>query len=466
MRSPDSECESMAPENLKPTAESPWKAVRNLLETDDPAGLEALVESLGHGERNRALGRLDEETVTRLLAALSAETAADLLQDLPDTQAASLINSLETGQAAGIVEELGSDLGADLLAELEDENANAILAQMEPVSAGRVRQLIHYPEEVAGGLMGTEEYASRDTETVADFLRHFAQNREERGYLPQRIALVDDAGRLVGGVEIASILLAEKDTPLSQLQEAVTPVSDFASLEELDSYFQRHETLGAPVVNADGQLVGRLRRRAVYERIAENEREAQLKTQGIVSGEELRSMPVFFRSRRRLSWLSLNILLNVMAASVIAFYQDTLSAVIALAVFLPIVSDMSGCSGNQAVAVSLRELTLGVVRPGDVARVWLKEAAVGVINGSALGLLLGVVAWVWQGNPLLGLVVGLALGLNTIVAVSIGGTVPLLLKGLRVDPAIASGPVLTTVTDMCGFFFVLGLATLALPWIS
>ena len=152
-------------------------------------------------------------------------------------------------------------------------------------------------------------------------------------------------------------------------------------------------------------------------------------------------MPLFGRSRRRLSWLSVNIVLNIIAASVIAFYQDTLSAVIALAVFLPIISDMSGCSGNQAVAVSIRELSLAVVKPRDVGYVWLKEISVGVINGIALGLLIGAVGWLWQGNPYLGLVVGAALAINTMIAVSIGGTVPLLLERLGVDPALAaSGP--------------------------
>jgi magnesium transporter len=136
--------------------------------------------------------------------------------------------------------------------------------------------------------------------------------------------------------------------------------------------------------------------------------------------------------------------------------------VIALAVFLPIISDMSGCSGNQAVAVSMRELSLGLVRPLDAFRVWLKEIGVGLINGLVLGLLLGTAAWIWKGNTALGLVVATAMALNTVVAVSIGGTVPLLLKRLKFDPALASGPILTTITDMCGFFFVLSFATLML----
>ena len=168
------------------------------------------------------------------------------------------------------------------------------------------------------------------------------------------------------------------------------------------------------------------------------------------------------RSGRRLAWLSANIVLNVLAASVIVYFEDTLTRLIALAAFLPIISDMSGCSGNQAVAVSMRELSLGLVRPRETFRVWAKEVSVGLINGAVLGLLLGLVAWLWRGSPVLGIVVGAALALNTVVAVSIGGTVPLILKGFGVDPALASGPILTTVTDICGFFLALGFAALAL----
>ena len=127
---------------------------------------------------------------------------------------------------------------------------------------------------------------------------------------------------------------------------------------------------------------------------------------------------------------------------------------------------MCGCSGNQAVAVSLRELTLGLVKPYELIRVLLKEAQVGVINGLVLGALLGGVGWVWQGNPYLGLVVGTALALNTLIAVMIGGTVPLLLRRLELDPALAAGPILTTVTDMCGFFLVLSFASLSLSYLT
>jgi magnesium transporter len=174
-------------------------------------------------------------------------------------------------------------------------------------------------------------------------------------------------------------------------------------------------------------------------------------------------MPTWLRSRRRLAWLSSNIVLNIIAASVISAYEETLAAVIAIAVFLPMVSDMSGCSGNQAVGVSMRELSLGLTRPIDLFHVLRKELSVGIINGIALGILIGIVAWVWKDSAFLGLVIGLALSINTLVAVSIGGTVPLMLKHLGIDPAVAAGPLLTTVTDMAGFFLVLSLASLFMP---
>jgi magnesium transporter len=173
-------------------------------------------------------------------------------------------------------------------------------------------------------------------------------------------------------------------------------------------------------------------------------------------------MPLRIRASRRLAWLTLNIGLNIIAASAIAIFQGTLEQVIALAVFLPIISDMSGCAGNQAVAVSMRELELGMIKPRELAHVFWKEIQVGLINGVILGVLVGMLALVWKGSAWLGIVAGGALAINTVIAVSVGGLLPLVLKLLKKDPALAAGPILTTVTDMCGFFIALGFATLAL----
>ena len=444
----------------------PSETLSSLLAAEDRGGIRDFLTWLEPTAAVRALFRLNREQQEKLVGLLSPDQAADLLEDLPDVHAADLIESIDAGKAADIVEALTHDHGADLLGALDTEDADAILAEMAPRMAEEVRKLIAYPPDVAGGLMGTEHFAWPETASVADFLSDIGDRRQMSRQLPQRVILLDSMQRPSGAVEIADLLTASPGANLSGLAHAVDPLTADKPLEQLEDYFDRHETLGAPVVDDEGRLVGRLRRRAVADALAERAQADQLKVQGIVGGEELRTMPVLSRSRRRLSWLSVNIVLNIMAASVIALFQETLAAVIALTVFLPIVSDMSGCSGNQAVAVSMRELTLGIIRPRDFLRVWWREVSVGLLNGIALGLMLAIVAFLWQGSPVLGLVVGLALSLNTIVAVSIGGTVPLMLRAAHVDPAVASGPVLTTVTDICGFFFLLAFATVALPWLT
>ena len=176
-------------------------------------------------------------------------------------------------------------------------------------------------------------------------------------------------------------------------------VSVHTPLEELEDLFDEKQYLGLPVLDEEGRLKGIVSRRAVTEELSEHQTDDYLKAAGIVGGEELRSMPLRSRCLRLLAWLGPNILLNLLAASVIASYEDTLQAVIALAVFLPMVSDMSGCSGNQAVAVSIRELTLGIIQPRDYLRVTIKKGLLGITNGIVLGVVLGSIAVVWKGWP-------------------------------------------------------------------
>jgi len=443
----------------------PWKQLHDCIEQNDRRAAEALLDALPPEQTVRVLFRLSSDDQQRLLALIPPENAAELLHEFPDQHAADLIDHLDTEAAAHIVDELPSDDGADILGSLDRDHAEAILGEMDPEAAGEVRELINYPTDVAGGLMELEHFGYPETIRARDFIRDVRERRKEIEQLPARLILLDGQGRPTGAVHIEDVLLANPESALGTVSEPVATLPVTASLDELEDYFDEYETPGAPIVDDLGRLLGRVRRQDFQEALADRASSDQLKVQGIVSGEELRAMPVVDRSRRRLSWLSVNIVLNIIAASVIAMFQDTLAAVIALAVFLPIVSDMSGCSGNQAVAVSMRELTLGIVQPRDVLRVWWQEVSVGLLNGAALGSLLAFAAYLWQGSAVLGLVVGAALAVNTVVAVSIGGCVPLLLKHVKVDPAVASGPVLTTVTDMCGFFLVLGLATLALPYI-
>jgi magnesium transporter len=437
------------------------------LEENNKYDLTALVDSMSSKEIVHLMGHLKREDQMKLLTMLAPENAAEVMEEIPEVQAVEIFEELPETHAAAILDEMESDEQADILKELEIEDAVAILDKMDPEEAADVRKRIDYEDDTAGGLMRTEYIAFEEHMTVGETTEQLRAHSELFSDYPLKYIFVKSStSTLLGVLQMQDLLMAKLDTPLSNLIKDVSYVDHMASLDELISFFQQNNLYGVPVVDDNKMLAGVVLRHDIMEAETERITQEHLETQGIVGGEELRTMPVVLRARRRLSWLSVNILLNIIAASVIAYHQDVLSSVIALAVFLPIISDMSGCSGNQAVAVSMRELSLGVVNPVEVMRVWWQELRVGIINGIILGMLIGAAAWLWKGNIFLGLVVGGALAVNTLVAVSIGGTVPLLLKRMKVDPALASGPILTTITDMVGFFLALTFAAVALSQIS
>ncbi|NJO55431.1 MAG: magnesium transporter [Rhodospirillales bacterium] len=433
------------------------------VETRDPVALQALLGPVPLSEELRVLLSLTTDQRSVFLQLLPRDWAAELIGDAPNETAVDLVEHLEAETAAGILEEMDSDIQADLIGEMDTAVAEAILAEFKDAEdAADIRRLADYEDDTAGGLMMAEAFSFPAGDTVGAVLRRLSSEDDDfERYRGQHPYVVDAEAKPIGVVSLRTLLTSKRSTPLVEVMAKPMTVSVDTTLDQLQDLFDEYPFLGMPVVEADGRLAGVVSRSAVDAAALERAESESMKRQGII-GDELRSMPLFLRSRRRLAWLSANIVLNILAASVISAYEETLAAVIAIAVFLPMVSDMSGCSGNQAVGVSMRELSLGLVRPGDTLRVWLKEVSVGVINGIALGILIGIVAWVWKGNPYLGLVIGAALSINTVIAVSIGGTVPLLLKRLGQDPAAASGPLLTTITDMAGFFLVLSLATVFL----
>ncbi len=444
---------------------SPWELLRELIASGNRVELTEFIETLSPPETARAISRLEEEEQQKLLSLLSPEDAADMIEDIPDAQAADLVEDMPSAQAAAIMEELSSDHLVDVLGEMDIHASQAILAEMGKKDAEEARMLLKYDPNCAGGLMISEFLVYKTDQTINDVLTDLQINRSEYiDYHVQYFYVVDQKEKLVGVLRMHDMLFPTRGARLDQIMiSSPLSVSDQASLKQLEEFFEEHHLFGAPVLDNDGRLVGVVLPNAIEEAINKRKTTTFLRLSGIIGGEEFRTMPLLTRSGRRLSWLSMNIVLNIIAASVIALYQDTLAAVITLAVFLPMVSDMSGCSGNQAVAVSMRELSLGLVRPGELIWVLAKEAKIGIINGLVLGLLLGGVAILWKGNPWLGVVVGGALAANTLVSVTLGGMLPLVLKKLKLDPALVSSPLLTTVTDMCGFFFVLSFASAVLP---
>ncbi len=444
----------------------PWDltdALRAAIEAEDEARLDALLDPLPPSEALRLILNLGVEVRGEAFRVMAADLAAELVEEAPSELAADFIGAMDAERAAEILDELGSDVQADVIGEMDTTAADAVLAEMDAASAADVRRLVEYDDDTAGGLMSAETFSFAAEATVKSVIQRIADDEDEFDrYRAQNPYVVGPDGLLIGVVSLRALLSARRTTRLAQVMTSPISVPVDASLDTLEEMFDEHPFLAFPVVDQTERLAGVVTRSAVTDALAERAESQSLRRQGVI-GDELRSMPLRIRSGRRLAWLSVNIVLNIIAASVISAYEATISAVIAIAVFLPMVSDMSGCSGNQAVGVTMRELSLGLVRPVDVWRVWLKEISVGVVNGIALGILVGLVCWIWKGNAWLGLVIGLALAVNTMIAVSIGGVVPLFLKKVGQDPAAASGPLLTTITDMAGFFLVLSLATLMMP---
>lgn len=439
-----------------------------LLAEGQPEAVRTFIQLLPVTDITYVVHHLDPEQQTRLLELLGPEASADLLEHFVDEHAADFLDDLPAKTAAAIVEEMDSDDQADILSELEDHEASAILKELTPEDAEDVRRLIDYGQDTAGGIMITELLVFQINQTIRDVHEDLVANRKAyREYDVQYLYVVDEAERLVGVVRMGDIMLSKGGRTLEEVMianPAKVNVNDH--LSDLEDFFDHHAFNALPVVDDEGVLRGVVRRAAVEYELGEEADRALLRFGGIVGGEELRSMPIRLRVARRMLFLLPNIALFVVSMSVIALFEPTIAKLTALAAFLPLVGGMSGAAGNQAVAVSMRELTLGLIRPGDIWRVAKAELPVAFINGLAVGACMGIVAaavaLTMNTSPWIGLVILAAYVINCMLATVFGGTIPIMLKAVKIDPAMASSPIMATVSDAGAFFFTLLFAAMSL----
>lgn len=442
-----------------------------LIEAADAGDITAYLHDLPPEETPYTISHLDDDcrtTMFSLLAEAEPEFAADLMEHFDDAHAAEIMGDLEPEAAAAIVDEMDSDEQADVLSELSNQDAEAILGEMSPEEAIDARRRMRYDEDTAGGLMITEYLAysgSMPVEEVAEDLREHSDKYGE--YEVRYIYATHLDGTLEGVVPMRDLVMTKRGTPLGRLAPAepkyVTVDTGVAELEDL---FDRIDLSAVPTVDEAGHLVGVVQRHAVQEARSEAAEEDLAKFGGIVRGEELRSMSLTSRTLRRLMYLVPICGLLMLSASVINVFIETVEELPILAMFLPVVSGICGSGGGQAVAVSMREISLGLIKPADLMRVMVKEMSVAFFGGAVLGLLLFLVIGMWQGSFALGLVIGVAIPLVMMVAKATGGCMPLLLRKIGLDPAMASVPVVTTVVDLVGFLVVLGIATLMLGYLT
>ncbi len=429
-----------------------------LAKAGDVQAFRAKAEQVHASDLSDAFAALDEELRVRLIRQLPPELVSEALAEMePEERPSEVLEALPDEHAADIVEELAVDDAADVIAELPPERADTILKLVD--DRQEIEDLLKYDEDSAGGIMTSEIVSVDQGATAAEAIEEIRRQSEQVEDFYQ-VYCVDADQRLVGVLPLRRLVCTAPNTPVASIMEATPAVaSSDVDQEEVARLMSRYNVAAVPVVDGVGRLLGRVTFDDVIDVVEAEQTEDLLKFGG-VSGDEQLGGGWLSAVRKRLPWLSVNLLTALLAALIIRYFQDTIEAILVLAALGPVIAGMGGNAGTQALAVTVRRVALGLVSREQAARVIGKEILVGVINGLVMGVVMGAMtASVLGTGWMLGVVVMLAMWGNIMVAGMAGAAIPLLLDRWGVDPAVASSVFVTTFTDMVGYFLILGLAS-------
>ncbi len=437
--------------------------LRAALERDDLAGAAAVIESLQPADQADLVEELDDADQVALLSHLDPADSADVLEEMEDDEAAALAERLPVPDLADILDEMDVDEAADVLGDLSPERVAEALREME--EPAEVIPLLKYPDDTAGGLMTPAVVALRPDWRAKEGLaevRRLAPDTDTAYYL----FVVDDHGVLVGVVGLRELVVAPPETVIEVMMDPnVVSVPVTADQEDCARTLSRYGFLALPVVDEEDRFVGVITADDLIEVVEDEATEDMYRMVGI-SGEERVFGPLRSSVVKRLPWLAINMVTLFVAISVVDAFEWVIASMVALATFLPLVSGEGGNAGSQTATIIVRGLALGEVDVRSGLRVLAKESAAALINGAIIGIATGLVIYIWKGEQVIALSVALAMILNFLVAAMAGVLVPLGLKLIKVDPALASAAFVTAVTDTLGFLFFLGIATLLIRWMG
>jgi len=455
-----SENEEIAPREqaaAPPTAEL-VRAVGDALAAGNQAQARALVADVRGPDLADLIELLGPEERVGLIQALGTDFDFEVLTEVDEKVRDQISEALPNDVLARAVTELDSDDAAYLIEGLEAEDQQEILDQLPKNDRAALERNLLYPEETAGRLMQGEFVAVPPFWTVGQVI-DFARDTEDLPDTFAEIFVVDPGFHLLGSVNISRLLRSKRDIAISQIMESDRHiVLATADQEEVARQFERYGLMAAPVVDKDERLVGVVTVDDVVEVIEQEVDEDAKLLAGV--GDERLSDSVRQIAPPRLAWLFVNLGTAVISASVIKMFGASIQQMVALAVLMPMVASMGGNAGTQTMTVSVRALATRELNPANIARVALRETAVGLINGLTFAIFLSLLAVYWFGAGQLGFVIALAIIINMLAAALAGIFIPLALERLGFDPAVASTVFVTTVTDVVGFFSFLGLATL------
>ncbi len=440
------------------------------------ARLAALRDALGQGAlrtAQRMVHALHPAEIAQLLESLppaqrevvwefvDPEVEGEVLVELGDHIRGALIREMEPEELAAAAENLEVDDLADLVADLPENLTRQLLRSMDQSDRERLNRVLAWPEDSAGGLMNTDTVSVRADASVEVVLRYLRM----RGELPERtdsLFIVDRRKRYLGTVPLARLLTADPEGSVAVLLDSDSPrIAPGLPATEVARLFQDRDLVSAAVVDAEGELLGRITVDDVVDVISEEAAHSVLSMAGL-QDEEDAFAGVMASTRRRLLWLGINLLTAFLAAAVVRPFEGTIEKVAALAALMPVVASMGGIAGTQTVTLIIRGLALGQVQWANARWLLFKEIAVGALNGLIWAAVVAAVTISWFGTWKIAAIIGAAMVINLLVAAIVGVVVPLTLRRLRIDPALAAGVILTTFTDCIGFATLLGLGTLFL----
>jgi magnesium transporter len=442
-------------------AESRVRRLRAALESGRWAPVKRLLASLNPAEVANVLAALPERERNLVWEMVDPADDGQVLLHLPEDVRDGLIRQMDAEELVAAAEELDIDDLADFVDSLPETVTRQVMRALSDADRARLEAVLVHEPDTAGGLMNTDTVTVRPDVTLEVVMRYLRM----RGDLPAHtdaLFVVDRFGVYLGRLPLDRILTREPHLAVSEVMDRdsealLVDLSDRDVAQE----FESSDLVSAPVVGHDRKLVGRITVDDVVDVIRADAEHNLLSMAGVDEDEDLFA-PVRRAARRRALWLGINLASAFLAARVVGLFEATIEQVVALAVLMPIVASMGGIAANQIVALMVRGLALGQVGAGNTAALLRKELAVALINGLLWGLVVAAITSWWFSSPTLGLVIGLALLLNLLFAASAGLIVPLLLRRLGLDPALAGSVIVTTITDVMGFFLFLGLGTLIL----
>ncbi|MDN3680395.1 magnesium transporter [Vibrio tapetis subsp. quintayensis] len=420
--------------------------VRRMLQDMEPEDIAHLLEASPRKSREVLWQLTDPEDYGEILDELS--------EDVKDN----LVSKMAPERLAEATEGLDTDDVAYVLRSLPDDVSREVLSQMDSADRHRVETALAYEEDTAGSMMNTDFVTIRSDVDVDVVLRYLRM----KGELPEAtdaLYVLDSEEKLTGFLHLTTLLTSQPDVAISEIME--TPdeaLSVTASDADVASLFERRNWVSAPVVDENNHLVGRITIDDVVDVIREDAEHSMMSMAGMDDDEDTFA-PVFKSARKRSIWLGANVLAALTAASVSNLFEATLQQMAAIAVLMTIVPSMGGVAGNQTVALVIRGIALGHIGDSNKRELLLKEAAIGFLNGLLWALIIGGIVVVWKDSWMLGGIISAAMMTNLLVAGIAGVSIPLFLKKMNIDPALAGGMALTTITDVIGLLVFLGLAT-------